>query len=175
MLARSSSAAHALTKAFKDKSTRKLYWAIVTGAPDEREGLIDAPLAKRAGAQGDLVQVDQDNGKPAKTGMRVIDRAGKEAAWLELEPLTGRTHQLRVHCQLIGTPIVGDGKYGVRDAGLYDLGIERKLHLHARMLRVPLPGGGSVDITAPLPAHMVDTFQHLGFHQSDEQAEVIDL
>ncbi len=175
LLARSRAAAAAIGKSFQLRETRKIYWAVVIGVPDRAEGMIDAPLAKRAGDRGDMVQVDHETGKPAKTGMRIIDRAGKEAAWLELEPLTGRTHQLRVHCQLIGTPILGDGKYGPRETGLYDHGIQRKLHLHARMLRVPLPSGGSVDITAPLPPHMIDTFQHLGFHQSDEQAEIIDL
>ena len=87
------------TKAFKDKSTRKLYWAIVTGAPVEREGLIDAPLAKLAGKGGEKMVIDEKQGKSAQTVYRQLHRAGRRAAWLALSPLTGRTHQLRAHCE----------------------------------------------------------------------------
>ena len=84
---------------------------------------------------------------PAKTKWRVIDRAGNRAAWVELQPLTGRTHQLRAHMASIGHPIVGDAKYGGPDAFLTG-GISRKLHLHARRIRIDAPGGGAIDVTA---------------------------
>ena len=80
----------------------------------------------------------EEHGLPAKTRWRVIDRAGNRAAWVELQPLTGRTHQLRAHMAAIGHPIVGDGKYGGPEAFLTG-GISRKLHLHARRLRIDAP------------------------------------
>ena len=89
-------------------------------------------------------------GWPARTRYRVIERAGNRAAWVELQPLTGRTHQLRVHMAAIGHPIVGDGKYGGQDAFLTGA-ISRKLHLHARRLRIDHPDGGRIDVTAEPP------------------------
>ncbi len=97
---------------------------------------------------------DADGGLRAITDFRVIERAGRRAAWLALEPRTGRTHQLRAHCMALGTPILGDGKYGGSDAFLEGTELSRKLHLHARALRIPLPGGGVVTAEAPLPEHM---------------------
>ena len=115
-------------------------------------------------------------GKTAKTRFRVIDNAGKAVTWLELEPLTGRTHQLRVHCQLMGNPIVGDGKYGDRDSDVFEeTGIAKKLHLHARALSLPRRNKAPIEITAPLPQHMLDTWKILGFDPEDEQAQPVDL
>ena len=93
---------------------------------------------------------------PARTRYRVIERAGNRAAWVELQPLTGRTHQLRVHMLAIGHPILGDGKYGGQDAFLTGA-ISRKLHLHARRLRIDHPDGGRIDVTAELPDHFAAT------------------
>ncbi len=175
LLARSRAAAARLTKAFQMRDTRKIYWAIVIGTPPHEGGMIDAPLAKLPGKRGDLVQVDENMGKPAKTRFRTIDHAGKQVSWLELEPLTGRTHQLRVHCQLMGNPILGDGKYGERDSAVFEAGIAKKLHLHARALLIPRKKGPPIGITAPLPPHMQETWRILGFDSDDEQAQPIDL
>ena len=102
-----------LAAAFRSREAHKSYWALVVGVPQYPQGRIDAPLAKMGGGRlGDKVQVDEDEGKRAITYYRVVDAAGNRAAWLELEPHTGRTHQLRAHCVLLGTPIQGDGKYG---------------------------------------------------------------
>ena len=98
----------------------------------------------------------------AKTRWRVIDRAGNRAAWVELQPLTGRTHQLRAHMAAIGHPIVGDAKYGGPDAFLTG-GISRKLHLHARRIRIDAPDGGAIDVTAELPPHFAESLATLGF------------
>jgi len=103
-----------------------------------------------------------ENGQPAKTRYRVVDRAGNRAAWVELQPLTGRTHQLRAHMAAIGHPIVGDAKYGGPDAFLTG-GISRKLHLHARRIRIDAPDGGKIDVTAELPAHFAESLSTLGF------------
>lgn len=175
LLARTRASAQRLTAAFRSRDTRKIYWAIVVGRPLHENGNIDAPLAKLPGKRGDLVQVNEDLGKTARTRYRTIDMAGKQASWLELEPLTGRTHQLRVHCELMETPILGDGKYGQRDASLFEAGIARKLHLHARQLIVPGPGKSVVAIVAPLPPHMLETWKILGFDASNEQAQPLDL
>jgi 23S rRNA pseudouridine955/2504/2580 synthase len=98
----------------------------------------------------------------AKTRYRVIDRAAARAAWVEFSPLTGRTHQIRVHAAAIGHAIIGDAKYGGREAFLTG-GISRKLHLHARRLVIDAPDGGHIDISADLPPHMAESFALLGF------------
>lgn len=162
LLARTASAAHALTKAFKDKSTRKLYWAIVAGAPEEREGMIDAPLAKLAGKGGEKMVIDEKLGKSAQTVYRQLHRAGRTAAWLALSPLTGRTHQLRAHCEAIGCPILGDGKYG--GAKAFRDGMSNKMHLHARAIDFPHPvTGHRLVIEAPVPEHFAESLKALNF------------
>ncbi|MEO7655710.1 MAG: RluA family pseudouridine synthase, partial [Sphingomicrobium sp.] len=107
------------------RTARKIYWAIITGVPSLEEGMVDAPLAKQPGSGGEKMQVDEENGLAARTRYRTIDRVGNRAAWVELQPLTGRTHQLRAHMAAIGHPIVGDAKYGGAEAFLTG-GISRK-------------------------------------------------
>ncbi|MGQ0659927.1 RluA family pseudouridine synthase [Sphingosinicella sp.] len=156
-------AAAAFSKSFSGRSARKVYWAIVTGVPSVEDGLIDLPIAKQPGTGGEKMHVDESEaGQPARTRYRVIERAGNRAAWVELQPLTGRTHQLRVHMLAIGHPILGDGKYGGQDAFLTGA-ISRKLHLHARRLRIDHPDGGAIDVTAELPDHFAATLAGLGF------------
>ena len=162
LIARSARAAGHFTKAFAGRTARKVYWAIITGVPSAEEGLIDAPLAKQPGTGGEKMQVDEENGLQARTRYRLIDRAGNRAAWVELQPLTGRTHQLRAHMAAIGHPIVGDAKYGGAEAFLTG-GISRKLHLHARRLKVEGLDGKPIDQTAELPAHFAESLATLGF------------
>ncbi len=170
------SAAH-FSKRFSGRSARKVYWALVVGVPEVLEGTIDAPLAKQPGTGGEKMHVDEDNGASAKTKYRVVDKAGHKAAWVELEPLTGRTHQLRVHLAAIGHPIVGDGKYGGKDAFLTG-SISRKMHLHARRLRIDAPksdGGNKIDVTAPLPEHFAQSLEQLGFDESMSKAKPLNF
>jgi 23S rRNA pseudouridine955/2504/2580 synthase len=156
-------AAAFFSKSFSGRTARKVYWAIVTGVPSIDDGYIDLPLAKQPGTGGEKMHVDEgENGLPSRTRYRVIDQAGNRAAWVELQPMTGRTHQLRVHMAAIGHPIVGDGKYGGQDAFLTGT-ISRKLHLHARRLRIDHPDGGQIDITAEVPEHFAETIANLGF------------
>lgn len=166
LLGRTAAATAKLAAAFRSREARKCYWALVVGTPKYSQGRIDAPLAKMAGRMGDKVAVDEEDGLRAVTYYRVVDAILKKGAWLEMEPRTGRTHQLRAHCALLGTPIQGDGKYGGQDAYLSGQGISRKLHLHARAIEVPHPRKGVLRVVAPLPAHMVASFAFFGFRES---------
>ena len=162
LIARTPRAAAFFSKAFSNRSARKTYWAIITGVPSIEAGEINLPLAKQPGTGGEKMHVSEEAGQPSVTRYRVLDRAGNEAAWVELQPLTGRTHQLRVHMAAIGHPIVGDGKYGGKAAFLTG-SISRKLHLHARRLRIDHPDGGKLDIAAELPDHFAASLAALGF------------
>jgi 23S rRNA pseudouridine955/2504/2580 synthase len=165
LVARTARAAAFFSRAFSGRTARKLYWAVVVGVPSVEEGLIDLPLAKQPGTGGEKMHVDEEAGQRTRTRYRVIDRAGNRAAFVLLEPLTGRTHQLRVHMLAIGHPIVGDGKYGGQEAFLTGA-ISRKLHLHARRIRIDHPGGGKIDVLAEPPAHFAETLARLGFDTS---------
>jgi len=177
LIARTPGSAAAYSRRFSGRSARKVYWALIVGRPEVSEGTIDAPLAKQPGTGGEKMHVDEENGQMAKTRYRVIDRASDRASWVELEPLTGRTHQLRVHMAAIGHPIVGDGKYGGRDAFLTGA-ISRKMHLHARRLIISEPAnatakgtaGGKLDVTAELPEHFAASMEALGFEESQSDA-----
>lgn len=162
LLARTARAAAFFAKSFSSRTARKVYWALITGVPSIEDGFIDLPIAKQPGTGGEKMHVDEAEGSPARTRYRVIERAGNRAAWVELQPYTGRTHQLRVHLAAIGHPIVGDGKYGGQDAFLTG-GISRKMHLHARRIRIDHPDGGQLDVMAPLPAHFAESLETLGF------------
>jgi len=168
LLGRTASATAKLAASFRSRSARKCYWALVAGVPKHRQGRIDAPLSKMAGKGSEKVAVDEDDGKHAVTYYRIVDATLKRAAWLEMEPRTGRTHQLRAHCVLLGTPILGDGKYGGKEAVIEGTGVSRKLHLHARAVRVPHPRTKAVlEILAPLPTHIKASMDFFGFNESD--------
>jgi 23S rRNA pseudouridine955/2504/2580 synthase len=169
VLARNARVANLLMKGFAGKTIEKTYWALVHGCPLQLAGEIDVPIAKQTYDDGfERMGVDAEEGKFAITQYRVKEALARKFAVMELKPLTGRTHQLRVHMSSIGCPIVGDHKYGGSmdepgnsDAGT--LGVEDVLHLHARRIVIPAPGGGkTIDVSAPLPAHMVNSFRALG-------------
>ncbi|MFQ3623808.1 MAG: RluA family pseudouridine synthase [Acetobacteraceae bacterium] len=164
VLARTAAAASRLAAAFRSRAAEKTYWAVTVGVPTPREGRIDAPVAKRAGERGERVALadaaDRDAAR-AVTDYAVRDAAARRAAWVELRPLTGRTHQLRVHCAALLCPILGDAKYA--GAGAMLAGFPELLHLHARGLSIPHPEGGRLTVEAPLPPHLRETFAMLGF------------
>ena len=159
-VAKTAAAAAKLTEAFRRQRVEKLYWALVLGRPPDAQGGIDQPLAKQPGKGGERVGASA-RGLAARTLYRVVARAGKVASWLALKPLTGRTHQLRVHCALLGTPIIGDGKYG--GARAHPDGAPKGLMLHAREIRLPHPDGGVLALTAPLSDPVLAGFRWLGF------------
>lgn len=172
LIARRASVAASLGEVFHSRHARKTYWALVAGVPRPREGTINAPLSKVADRDGhEMVVTDAEAGKSAKTDYQVIENAARKAAWVALWPHTGRTHQLRVHCAAIGTPIVGDGKYGGAESRLDGVPGSDKLHLHARSITFPHPNGGDLTITAPLPPAMIKTWQFLGFDPSRKDTE----
>jgi 23S rRNA pseudouridine955/2504/2580 synthase len=173
LVARTARSAGNFAKAFSGRTARKVYWALVVGVPNAAEGLIDAPLVKQPGTGGEKMHISEEHGLPAKTRWRVIDRAGNRAAWVELQPLTGRTHQLRAHMAAMGHPIVGDAKYGGPEAFLTG-GISRKLHLHARRIRIEAPDDGTIDVTAELPPHFAESLATLGFEASAGDALPLD-
>jgi 23S rRNA pseudouridine955/2504/2580 synthase len=162
LIARTTRAAAFFAKAFSSRSAKKVYWALIVGVPSIEDGTIDLPIAKQPGSGGEKMHVDEAEGALARPRYRVIESAGNTTAWVQLEPYTGRTHQLRVHMAAIGHPIVGDGKYGGQEAFLTG-GISRKMHLHARRLRVDHPDGSKLDVSADPPRHFVESIAHLGF------------
>jgi 23S rRNA pseudouridine955/2504/2580 synthase len=167
LIARTPGSAAFFSKRFSGRSAQKSYWALIVGAPSVEDGMIDLPLSKQPGSGGEKMMVDESGeGAPARTRYRVIDRAGNRAAWVELQPFTGRTHQLRVHMAAIGHPIVGDGKYGGPEAFLTG-SISRKMHLHARRLVIDHPDGTPLDVVADLPAHFAASLAQLGFDEDD--------
>ncbi|MBT3926667.1 MAG: RluA family pseudouridine synthase [Rhodospirillaceae bacterium] len=173
LLARNAVTARSLTKMFRDKKLRKVYWALTLGIPHPEKGRIDAAIAKRPVSGGGERMVAVADGAEATTYYTTLEAAGNSIAWLALLPLTGRTHQLRAHCaDVLKCPIQGDRKYlPDTDDAPQEGGFGAGLHLHARSLSLPHPGGGGarrarLDIVAPLPEHMVESWRHLDFEQN---------
>ena len=167
LLGRNARAAAKLAEAFRGKEARKVYWALVAGVPHPLRGRIDLALAKVAGAGGERVAASAEQGQRAITLYATVDHAADRAAWLALMPVTGRTHQLRVHCvEALGTPVVGDAKYGGDRAVIPGDGVARQLHLHARALSIPHPAGDRLTLRAKLPPHMRASWKFLGFDPS---------
>jgi 23S rRNA pseudouridine955/2504/2580 synthase len=173
VVARSRLAAMKLGEAFRARETKKTYWALVKGVPGKREDKISTWLIKEPTPDGDRMRVAKHGEKGADHAVsfyRVLEQAGQTLAWLEMEPYTGRTHQLRVHAAHIGHPIIGDPKYFEADTNWdFPGGMQNRLHLHARRIIIPHPDGGVVDVTAPLPPHMRQSWNLLGL--DDASAE----
>jgi 23S rRNA pseudouridine955/2504/2580 synthase len=165
VVAKRRAVAASLGRLFATRAVKKTYWALTKGVPKPAQGRIDVALIKAKGAEGDRMRAsaegEEEDEQHAVTSYSVIDKAPPIAAWVSLKPLTGRQHQLRAHMAHIGTPIFGDNKYG-GDADLPE-GVANRLHLHARRIVFPHPRGGEVDISAPLPEHMLASFALFGF------------
>jgi 23S rRNA pseudouridine955/2504/2580 synthase len=176
-----------LGEIFRSRQAQKIYWALVEGVPKPAQGRISLYLAKGEGMGdvrtkhkgGDRAALEKmrvakhgdDDAQHSVTYYAIVDKIAPRLAWLSMKPITGRTHQLRAHCEAIGHPIIGDPKYGGQssDPRKHDPlrsipdGVERKLHLLARRIILPHPAGGTLDVTAPLPAHMQASFDMFGF------------
>ncbi len=167
VVARTRLAATHLTAAFRARSTRKVYWALVKGVPKPNQGRISTFLAKGTGPDSERMRIarhGEDDAVHAVTYYAVVDQAGQQLSWLSLRPVTGRTHQLRAHTAHIGHPIVGDPKYFEVENWELPGGIQNRLHLHARRITLPHPSGtGKLDVSAPLPDHMKQSWNLLGF------------
>ena len=166
--ARNAASAARLADSFRSRDALKIYWAFVVGVPQPYSGTIDRPLAKQAGRGGERMAVVVEDGEEAVTRYAVVESMGRKAAWVALMPLTGRTHQLRVHMAAVGTPILGDGKYGGAAAFLPDLDSAREVHLHAREIRLPHPRKGVLRAKAPLPPHMAATWRYFDLDPADD-------
>jgi len=153
-----------LGRLFKSGAVEKTYWAVVEGAPPSDEGTIALPLGRLDENRGWWMKHDP-NGQPAVTRWKFMGRCSPgESAWLALEPITGRTHQLRVHCAEMGWPIVGDAIYGnaSRSGGPV-------LHLHAREVVVPLyKNRAPIRVVAPVPPHMRAALEQCGWKGDDD-------
>jgi len=169
LVAKTRFAAAALAKTFRSRAARKIYWALVAGVPKPRQGRISTFLAKEEREEESFMRIarhGEEGASHAVTYYAVIETAGPALAWVSLKPVTGRTHQLRAHMAHINHPIIGDPKYFARENWQLPGGMQNKLHLLARRLVVPHPRGGVIDVTAPLPPHMQQSWNLLGLDAS---------
>jgi 23S rRNA pseudouridine955/2504/2580 synthase len=171
-LGKTAAAAAALAGAFADRRAEKTYWAIVEGVPEPASGTVDLALAKTG--LGDRQRMapaayGEARALTATTEYATLARSGAPAAWLALRPLTGRTHQLRAHLLAVGHPILGDRKYATARslAATGDLGLQ----LHARRLVLPHPGGGMIDVVAPIGPALAAGFARFGFDPEGAPAD----
>lgn len=176
LLARSALAARRLTAAFRDKTARKIYWALVAGRLNKGRGVVSLAIGKSGPPGKEKMSAKGPTAKPAITLYREVGHQGRRVSWLLLMPLTGRTHQLRVHMAALGAPILGDGKYGARRAFPDGVARPRRLMLHAREIAIPHPDDATtLRIVAPLPPAMADAWKILGFEQGLEAEASHDL
>src|ERR1700716_4580929 len=165
LIAKTRFAATALTGSFRHRAARKIYWALVAGGPKPKQGRISTYLAKEEREDASFMRVarhGEEGASHAVTYYAVVDTAARQLAWLSLKPVTGRAHQLRAHMAHIGHPIVGDPKYFAKENWELPGGMQNRMHLLARRIVVPHPRGGTIDITAPLPPHLPQTWNLIG-------------
>lgn len=164
ILARNDKAARSLQAYFAEREMHKTYLAVVMGVPEPRKGSIESHMEKQADASGHEKMRATEDGKWAKTDYETLDYMAKTASLMALSPITGRTHQLRVHMAEMGHPILGERKYAARaDFQSLQLPANIPLHLHSWQLALPaMLGEGPRQFTAPIPPHMQQTLQKFG-------------
>jgi 23S rRNA pseudouridine955/2504/2580 synthase len=166
LVAKTRFAAAALSKTFRTRAARKIYWALVVGVPKPKQGRVSTYLAKQEVEEDSFMRIAKHGDKDAMhavTYYAVVETAAQKLSWISLKPVTGRTHQLRAHVAHVGNPIVGDPKYFNIENWQLPGGIQDKLHLLARRIVVPHPRGGAINVSAPLPPHMQQSWNLLGF------------
>ena len=164
---------------FRSRSARKIYWALVVGVPSPAQGSISCFLGRQSTRDGEQMAVVDKGYKGAQHSMShysVTDNAGQAFSWVTLKPVTGRTHQLRVHMMNLGTPILDDPRYNEMENWNWvkPEGLGAGLHLHARRLAIPLRNGKRLDVSAPLPPHMAKSFKMLGFDAQRYDVQNVD-
>ena len=197
LLARSAKVAKALGAAFKGKDIKKIYYALVSPTPDPYNGAIRAPLLKAGGGNKERMVVDDKKGKKALTEYRMVEHTGANIAFVAFWPRTGRTHQIRVHAEVMGCPVLGDHKYRGRKAGaqfgrvkqhgsgsdvltgvagLEDVEYADRLHLHAARIVLKHPmRKGELNIFAPLPRELVKSWKAFGFNSNYTEDPFADI
>jgi 23S rRNA pseudouridine955/2504/2580 synthase len=169
LIAKTRFAAAALSKTFRSRSARKFYWALVAGVPKPPQGRISTYLAKQEVEEDSFMRIAKHGDKDAMhavTYYAIVETSAQSLAWISLKPVTGRTHQLRAHMAHIHNPIVGDPKYFNIENWHLPGGMQNKLHLLARRIVIAHPRGGKIDVSAPLPEHMQQTWNLLGLDTS---------
>ncbi|QOD38177.1 RluA family pseudouridine synthase [Candidatus Wolbachia massiliensis] len=159
IFARNANVARYLMEEFKERRIKKTYLALTSGIPDKNSGIIDYPLVKKYVSGQEKVVIDENSPQNATTHFSIIVSLERNVAYLKLQPITGRTHQLRAHLAHINCPILGDGKYGGRKA--FVDGVVNKIHLHSYSLSLKLPNNKAITITAPLPEHIQKSIEIL--------------
>jgi len=165
LIAKTRFAATGLTGSFRHRSARKIYWALVAGVPKPKQGRISTYLAKEEGEDDTIMRIaahGDEGASHAVTYYAVVETSAQKLAWVSLKPVTGRTHQLRAHMAHIDHAIVGDPKYFNKENWQLPGGLQKRLHLLARRIVIPHPRGGVIDATAPLPPHMLQSWNLLG-------------
>jgi 23S rRNA pseudouridine955/2504/2580 synthase len=165
LIAKTRFAATALTGSFRHRSARKIYWALVAGVPKPKQGRISTYLAKEENEDDSIMRVaahGDEGASHAVTYYAVVESSATKLSWVSLKPVTGRTHQLRAHMAHIDHAIVGDPKYFNKENWQLPGGLQNRLHLLARRIVIPHPRGGFIDATAPLPPHMLQSWNLLG-------------
>ncbi|HVV43139.1 MAG TPA: RluA family pseudouridine synthase [Nitrobacter sp.] len=165
LVAKTRFAASTLTGSFRHRSARKIYWALVAGVPKPKQGRISTYLAKEENEEDSIMRIAKhgdEGASHAVTYYAVVETSAQKLAWVSLKPVTGRTHQLRAHMAHIDHPIVGDPKYFNKENWQLPGGLQKRLHLLARRIVIPHPRGGVIDVTAPLPPHMLQSWNLLG-------------
>ncbi len=170
VLARTSKVAQKLSRDFQTHKIQKVYWAIVEGCPRRDHGKVEVPLLKRTKkGLSQESRIDDETRQQAISLYRVVDTVPNRVSWLELRPLTGRKHQLRAHCAYLGTPILGDDKYGENSKKYWEEGLPKRMYLHARSIKIPHTKKGTIEIYAPLPKEMKKSFEFFGFNVKNKK------
>ncbi|WP_250295658.1 RluA family pseudouridine synthase [Wolbachia endosymbiont of Oedothorax gibbosus] len=161
IFARNANVARYLMEEFKGRRVKKTYLALTSGIPSKDSGIIDYPLVKKYVSGQEKVVVDENSPQNATTHFSIIAKLKHNVAYIKLQPITGRTHQLRAHLTHINCPILGDGKYGGKKAFIDE--VANQIHLHSHSLSLKLPNNKEITITAPIPKHIEKSIEVLFF------------